>query len=113
MLTRRCIRPFARGAAASLGSVQADVQASVGRVIDASHQPVAALAVAVRKIMTADGLGIPGETSNARGLFHLNRYHCANWWILISGWPVASEFGGHHADNTAAQTSRHIRLTGL
>ena len=57
----RGVGPVARGAAAGLGALQADVKRAAGRVADVAHKPVGAMAAAVGEIVAANGFGAFGE----------------------------------------------------
>ena len=57
-----CIRPFAGCALASFRTFQAHEHRASRRVLHVPDQPVAAFTATVRKIATADGLGLARET---------------------------------------------------
>src|SRR5262245_44021023 len=67
MLPRGRVGPFSGSTLAMVRAAQADEQAAALRVGDIADQPVAALAVSVREIVTANCLGIARETAGQVG----------------------------------------------
>ena len=60
-------RPFAGGALAGFGTMQPDIEAAAGIVVEVARDPVAPLPASVGKIMPAHGLGVAGEPTREIG----------------------------------------------
>src|SRR4029077_12528278 len=63
MFARGRVGPFAGRAPGAFPALQPDEQGSAWRVADIAHQPITALATAVREVMSAHCLGLPGEAA--------------------------------------------------
>src|SRR3546814_9637820 len=61
------VDPFAGGAGTGLRPRETDIEAAAGRVPDIAHQPVAAVAAAVGKVVVASAFGIARETPRQIG----------------------------------------------
>ncbi len=67
MLAGGGVGPFAGGAGTGLRSRETDIEAAAGGVPNIAHQPVAAVAAAVGKIVAADAFGIAREAPRQIG----------------------------------------------
>jgi hypothetical protein len=60
---RNIIGPFAGGARSVIGALQPDIKASSGRILDITDDPIAAGAMSVGQVMTAQGFGVAREAA--------------------------------------------------
>src|SRR3546814_16934415 len=67
MLAGGGVGPFAGRAGTGLWSRETDIEAAAGGVPNIAHQPIAAVAAAVGKVVAADGLGIAREAPRQVG----------------------------------------------
>jgi hypothetical protein len=85
VIAGRRVGPFAGRTLAAFRSFQPEEQGAAGRISHVADQPVAALAAAVREIVTAHRLGIARETVRQFGGVERHRQAAARSATRASG----------------------------